>query len=100
MKSAEFHVKSMQSKDKDELTTWVIKRKQSFGNTKTGNGDIHVTKAEKKLMKTWLQTINEDTTSFITSDVAIDFVESEDEEEDFSFQMPKVIPTAKSLLSV
>ena len=38
-------------------------------------------------MKTWLETINEDTTSFKTEDVEIDFVDSEDESE-FTFSLP------------
>ena len=46
-----------------------------------------MTKAEKKLMKTWLETINEDATSFKTEDVEIDFVDSEDES-DFTFSLP------------
>ena len=95
MKSAEFQIKSMQTKDKDELTTWVIKRKDSLKESKIVPGQAPVTKAEKKLMKTWLETINEDTHSFRTSDVAIDFVESEDED-DFTFTIPEELPLKPS----
>ena len=44
----------MPSKDKDELTTWVLKRKDSLMENKGKDNQPPVTKAEKKLMKTWL----------------------------------------------
>ena len=54
MKSAEFQIKSMQNKDKDQLTTWVLKRKESLKDNKRSIDQSPVSNAEKKLMKTWL----------------------------------------------
>ena len=44
----------MQTKDKDELTTWVLKRKDSLKENVRSIDQPPVSNAEKKLMKTWL----------------------------------------------
>lgn len=88
LRSAGYQKVKQKSVDNKELMTFLLKRKDSM---KQGSHfpKEEVSKVDKKEMKTWLEMINEDVRSYHTEKVTIDFVESEDEDDDFTFHMPK-----------